>query len=487
MAIEDMWKWLNNVLNMFRGSFSREKAFSWFVIVVIGLMIRTDKLGVSSFIRELSLNSELYHNLLHFFRADSWNVLTLSTNFIDIIMKSNMIYMIDGMPVLVGDGVKTGKESKRMPGVKKQHQESEDSSKAEYIFGHIFGAIGVLIGNVEKQFCVPVLCTIHDGVDEIREWVDKTYKKESHVVKMIRDGCSVAKKLGESIIALDRYYMSVPALEKLEELEIEAKKKLLNIVTKAKKTCTAYEYPETKAGRGRPRKKGKEVKVLKIFTEKMGEFVEAKVTLYGEEKVVQYYCTNLLWGQKLYRELRFVLVKCGEDLTILVCTNLTFSPEKIMKIYGYRFKIEVTFKQLKQIIEGFSYHFWSKMMPKINKYLKKGQRDGRLKTIIDEKDRAKIIGALKAIEGYVMISCIALGILQMMSVTFSETLNLNRFRWLRTKTSRVVTEATMSEILRKSIFYRLEKREDLSIMRIIKNKQKSEEMEDIDFDISMIA
>ena len=34
------------------------------------------------------------------------------------------------------------KEAKRMPGVKKQFQESENSSKPAYIFGHLFGGIG---------------------------------------------------------------------------------------------------------------------------------------------------------------------------------------------------------------------------------------------------------------------------------------------------------------------------------------------------------
>lgn len=33
-----------------------------------------------------------------------------------------------------------------MPDVKKLHQESENSSKAEYIFGHMFGEVGVLYG-----------------------------------------------------------------------------------------------------------------------------------------------------------------------------------------------------------------------------------------------------------------------------------------------------------------------------------------------------
>lgn len=33
--------------------------------------------------------------------------------------------------------------------------------------------------------------------------------------------------------------------------------------------------------------------------------------LYGKQESQRYYSTDLLWGQKLYQELRFVLVEMG--------------------------------------------------------------------------------------------------------------------------------------------------------------------------------
>jgi tRNA splicing endonuclease len=38
-----------------------------------------------------------------------------------------------GKRVYVGDGIKVGKEGRKMPGVKRLHQESEDVSKPEWI------------------------------------------------------------------------------------------------------------------------------------------------------------------------------------------------------------------------------------------------------------------------------------------------------------------------------------------------------------------
>ncbi|MEG1928773.1 MAG: hypothetical protein RR090_09155 [Niameybacter sp.] len=43
--------------------------------------------------------------------------------------------------------------------------------------------------------------------------------------------------------------------------------------------------------------------------------------MYGKEETVSYYCINLLWGPKLYQELRFVLVTYQGKQCILVSTD----------------------------------------------------------------------------------------------------------------------------------------------------------------------
>jgi len=62
---------------------------------------------------------------------------------------------VDGYKVLVDDGVKQSKEGKKMPGVKKLHQEPGNSSKITVHFCSSFGVISVLAGDVPKQFAYP--------------------------------------------------------------------------------------------------------------------------------------------------------------------------------------------------------------------------------------------------------------------------------------------------------------------------------------------
>ena len=104
------------------------------------------------------------------------------------------------MPILIGDGVKQSKEGKKMPGVKRLHQESENSDKAEYVSGHMFGFIGVLIGKIEKLFCLPLTASLQDGDKLMRKWEDEAYEPVSHVVQIVRDAFSIVTILGNSIL-----------------------------------------------------------------------------------------------------------------------------------------------------------------------------------------------------------------------------------------------------------------------------------------------
>lgn len=466
-----MFAWLNETLYSFESCFSRKASFKWFVITTIAFMIRTDHIGITSIIREFGIVPVYYESIIHFFHASSWTLMHIKHVWVRIINGCNCLFLENNMPILVGDGVKQSKEARKMPGVKKLHQESENSSKSEYIFGHLFGVIGVLIGNCTKMFSVPVSATIHDGVSLIRKWDDPGYEPVSHVVQIIIDACSVSAILGHSILLLDRYFLSVPALKQWLSEETKHGKSLLTIITKAKMSAKAYETPVAKKGKGRPAKRGDPIKLKDLFTTHINDFKEASVFVYGKATQVTFLCKDLLWGNGLNHKLRFVLVNMNGIESILVSTNLTFTPEQIIRLYSYRFKIEVCFRTLKQTIAGFFYHFWSKSMPKLNRFLKNAESQKKLESINEKASKKYIVSALKAIEGYVMFSCIALGLLQIIALKFSKEIHSSNFRWLRTKTNEIPSEATIADFMRKFIFYMLHKISNLGIIQIIKSKQ----------------
>lgn len=81
-------------------------------------------------------------------------------------------------------------------------------------------------------------------------------------------------------------------------------------------------------------------------------------------------------------------------------------------------------------------------MPKLKRYLKKGEV-APIDMITERKEQENIFLAVKAIEGYVQFCCIAMGLLQLLSLNFSKEMQGGTFRFLRASSKAIVSEATV--------------------------------------------
>ena len=237
-----MMNFIENVLCYFKSCFSRKAAFNWFVTITIGLMLRSDKLGITSVIRDLALSPGCYDSMLHFFRASSWSLDDVRKRWFSAVGKYAPLYTEGGLHVLVGDGVKQSKEGRRMPGVKKLFQESENSAKPEYIHGHMFGGLGILVGSVRNWACIPLSIRLHDGLQAAKDWKGASVSGASHVVQMVEDAYHAARTFGDSLLLLDRYFLTVPALQTLDSLNSSGDVRM-EIVTKAKNPVLHLKSP----------------------------------------------------------------------------------------------------------------------------------------------------------------------------------------------------------------------------------------------------
>ena len=136
-----MWNRIEEILEGFRKEFSHRAAYRWLIVLVIGIMIRTDKLGVTSVVRDLALRPECYESMMRFFRASSWRLSSMQAAWLVIVSRQAPLWRHRGRVVLIGDGTKKSKEGVKMPGVKRLKEESETQSKASYIYGHFWGCV----------------------------------------------------------------------------------------------------------------------------------------------------------------------------------------------------------------------------------------------------------------------------------------------------------------------------------------------------------
>lgn len=448
LAIE-MFDFIEKIILEFRTCFTRNNAFKWFVIIIIGLMIRTDHLGITSVIRDLCLDGRLYTSMNSFFRADSWTIEGIFKKWCAVLLKyAPLMRDDDGSVIVAGDGIKISKEARHMPGVKKHYQDSENSGKAEYIFGHLFGGTGVIATNTSKILCIPLFMNIQDGLKKIFSWQNNAERQQNHIEQIADNVCSAVRYLGKAILILDRYFLNETLLVKINKWNEQNPDKQIKLVTIAKSNAVAYEKPEKTTGRGRPRKKGDTIH-LKNFFDDISQFTEGCVHMYGNQTTVRYLCKNLLWKQGLYQELRFVLVEFNGRKAILATTDLSMDPLKVIRMYSYRFKIESVFKVMKQSAGLGCYHFWSKCMVKLNRFK---NMDELLDKVESEKDRNRILKTVEAIEKYTMLCCIATGILQLSALVCNSILDDNHIEYRRSVSNPIISEGFMAKYIRKNIF-----------------------------------
>jgi hypothetical protein len=124
---------LEQILDNLRPAFSREATFQWFILLVWGVVLNSQPSAITSYVNAIGLTESYYNQALHWFDSKAFSVEGLTLQWSKWLSQHESLYRIKGKRVYVGDGIKVGKEGRKMPGVKRLHQESEDVSKPEWI------------------------------------------------------------------------------------------------------------------------------------------------------------------------------------------------------------------------------------------------------------------------------------------------------------------------------------------------------------------
>lgn len=409
--------WWELVLEL-RPACKRERTFLWLASSLAAMTVRRDLMGVTSLVRGLGLLERCYDCLLDFFHSPALDLDRLTLLWKDLVLRWGKPFLItfNQRLVLIGDGIKIPKSGFKMPAVKCLYQSGEGNTKPEYIDGHSCQALALLVGSGESHFALPLASRIHEGL------VFSNRNKQTLLEKMLTLLRSLCLKRACYFVA-DAYYASQGIIA---GLLADGQ----HLVTRVRSNAVAYEIaPKSSDPHKRGRKKvyGKKVKLRHLATDQSA-MSQMPSPVYGEKDVTLRYRTlDLLW-RCAGIVVRFVIVNHPRRGTIfLMTTDLALSAADVIRLYGLRFKIEVSFKQTLRTIGTYAYHFWMSNMRRRKKYGGDQHLHKR-----SERYRANVLRKMGAYHRHIQIGLIAQGLAQYLSLSASKQIWGSFGSWIRT-------------------------------------------------------
>lgn len=415
----ELWREWMRLVNTLRPAFSRQRTFYWMILILAGFTIKTDFSGVTSLARGVGLLPGYYTCMLNLFVSDALKLIKLQEYWVKLVLeKFTTAVRINGRYVIIGDGIKVGKEGRKIPGVKSLYQNSQSNTKAEYIMGHSIQIVSFLVRGLSSFFSVPLSGQIHEGYrfncKDTRTQLDKMFE--------LLIGLKISNPF---YFVADRYYCSGRLIKQLVRGGIE-------LITRMKTRAVAYHLPsknKTKKS-GRPRKYGEKIKLVDLFNN-ISRFIEAPLP-GAANVIIKYYSIQLLW-RPLGALVNIVLtIHPTKGKAIFLSSDLTLAPLQIIELYNMRFKIEVMFKTAVHQVGTFMYHFWLKCM----RPTKRGDGEWLLH-FADADFKKKVSDKLYSFHLFLMLGFIAQGLMQYLSIHCSKLVINNFGTWLRTMRSNI--------------------------------------------------
>jgi hypothetical protein len=319
-------------------SFVYFQAYIWGLMVVEGRKCLT-RLARCVFFHHRSLSS-----WERFLAEHRWSVTAVMARLVWLVVERLGEKLTVYGAYLVGtDTTLVAKSGQRMAGVQTWHDHSGNADRGAYVVGHHWNLVGLISSWGTRWLCWPLAMRLVPGHKGARQWlIGNAVEPMTFWDAAIAVILAVTLQLkGAAVrVVADAYYAKAPFFHGLLAYSI-------HVISRLRKDAVGWDDPAPRAPgtRGRPPRYGRKWALATLLTAETP--TRECLILYGKLTEVVFVVRDV-WLRDVADKVRIVVLEGVKDPILLVSTDLSLSALQIIEIYGARFSIELTIRDLKQ-------------------------------------------------------------------------------------------------------------------------------------------
>lgn len=319
-------------------SFAYFQSYMWALMVVEGRKCLT-RLARCAFFHQRDLSS-----WERFLAEHRWSLTAVTERLVRLVVERLGEHLQVHGAYLVGkDTTLVAKTAKRMLGVQKWKDHSDNADRGAYLVGHHWNLVGLISPWGTRWLCWPLVMRLVPGLQGARQWlVGETVAPMRFWDAAIAAILELTRCLGEAAVRVvaDAYYSKAPFLNGLRARGID-------VISRLRHDAVGWDDPEPQppSKRGRKPRYGHKWPLASLLHAETP--TRDRLTLYGKLTEVVFVVRDV-WLRDVAQKVRVVVLEGAKEPIILVSTDLALSALQIIDIYGARFSIELTIRDLKQ-------------------------------------------------------------------------------------------------------------------------------------------
>jgi len=279
-----------------------------------------------------------------FLAGHRWSLLAVTERLVTLVVaRLGEQLQVHGAYLVGKDTTLVAKTAKRMLGVQKWKDHSDNADRGGSLVGHHWNLVGLISPWESRWLCWPLVMRLVPGLQGARQWmVGDTVAPMSFWDAAIAAILEVTRCLGGVAVRVvaDAFYSKAPFLNGLRARGID-------VISRLRKDAVGWDDPAPRppGKRGPKPRYGCKWPLATLLAKETP--TRERLTLYGKLTEVVFVVRDV-WLRDVAQKVRVVVLEGAKKPLLLLSTDLTLSPVQIIEIYAARFSIELTIRDLKQ-------------------------------------------------------------------------------------------------------------------------------------------